>query len=88
VSSSIPTPVFWLTLNRLSIAVSTLALVVGLVVGNVVRPGAGLNVDPATLDTSKVATYITKAHETTLTGFLLNIIPDTMFSAFTSGEIL
>jgi len=70
------------------LAVSTLALVVGLVVGNVVRPGAGLNVDPATLDTSKVATYITKAHETTLTGFLLNIIPDTMFSAFTSGEIL
>src|SRR3954471_19286687 len=43
------------------IAVSTLALAVGLVVGNVVRPGAGLNVDPATLDTSKVATYVTEA---------------------------
>ena len=70
------------------IVVSTLALAVGLVVANVVQPGAGLNVDPATLDTSKVATYVTKAHETTLTGFLLNIIPDTMFSAFTSGEIL
>jgi len=70
------------------IVVSTLALAVGLVVANVVQPGAGLNVDPATLDTSKVASYVTKAHETTLTGFLLNIIPDTMFSAFTSGEIL
>ncbi|NUR46426.1 MAG: dicarboxylate/amino acid:cation symporter [Sphingomonas sp.] len=70
------------------IAVSTLALAVGLVVANVVQPGSGLNVHPATLDTSKVATYVTKAHETTLTGFLLNIIPDTMFSAFTSGEIL
>ena len=70
------------------IVVSTLALAVGLVVANVVQPGAGLNVDPSTLDTSKVATYVTKAHETTLTGFLLNIIPDTMFSAFTSGEIL
>src|SRR5689334_7680694 len=49
------------------IVVSTLALAVGLVVANVVQPGAGLNVDPASLDTSKVATYVTKAHETTLT---------------------
>lgn len=70
------------------ILMSTFALVVGLVVGNVVQPGAGLNVDPATLDTSKVATYVTKAHETTVTGFALNIIPDTLVSAFTSGEIL
>jgi aerobic C4-dicarboxylate transport protein len=70
------------------IAVSTLALAVGLVVANVVQPGAGLNVDPASLDTSKVATYVSEARETSVTGFLLNIIPDTMFSAFTSGEIL
>ena len=70
------------------IAVSTLALAVGLVVANVVQPGAGLNVDPATLDTSKVASYVSQAKETSVTGFLLNIIPDTMFSAFTSGEIL
>jgi aerobic C4-dicarboxylate transport protein len=70
------------------ILMSTFALVVGLVVGNVVQPGAGLNVDPATLDTSKVATYVAKAHETTVTGFALNIIPDTLISAFTSGEIL
>jgi len=70
------------------IAVSTLALAVGLVVANVVQPGAGLNVDPATLDTSKVASYVSQAKETSVAGFLLNIIPDTMFSAFTSGEIL
>ena len=70
------------------IVVSTLALAVGLIVANLVQPGAGLNVDPASLDTSKVATYVSEAHETTVTGFLLNIIPDTMFSAFTSGEIL
>ena len=70
------------------IVVSTLALAVGLLVANVVQPGAGLNVDPATLDTSKVATYVSEAKETTVTGFLLNIIPTTMFSAFTSGEIL
>ena len=70
------------------LVMSTLALVVGLVVGNVVQPGAGLNVDPASLDQSKVATYVTKAHETSVTGFVLNMIPDTFFSAFTSGEIL
>ena len=70
------------------IVVSTLALAVGLIVANVVQPGAGLNVDPASLDTSKVASYVSQARETTATGFLLNIIPDTMFSAFTSGEIL
>ena len=70
------------------IAVSTLALAVGLIVGNLVQPGAGLNIDVSTLDTSKVATYVSEAKETTVTGFLLNIIPDTMFSAFISGEIL
>jgi aerobic C4-dicarboxylate transport protein len=67
---------------------STLALAVGLVVGNVVRPGEGLNVDPAALDQGAVATYVSKAHEQTITGFLLGIIPDTFFSAFTSGQIL
>ncbi len=70
------------------LVMSTLALVIGLVVGNLVQPGAGLNVDPATLDQSKVASYVYKAHETSVTGFVLNIIPDTFFSAFTSGEIL
>ena len=67
---------------------STLALVVGLVVGNLVHPGAGLNIDPRTLDTSVVSTYVTQAHEQSLTGFLLNIIPNTLVSAFTEGEIL
>ena len=70
------------------LAMSTLALAIGLVVANLTHPGAGLNVDPATLDTSKVSTYVTQAEETTVTGFLLNIIPDTFFSAFTSSEIL
>src|SRR4051812_23290475 len=70
------------------LAMSTLALATGLMVANLTHPGAGLNVDPATLDTSKVSTYVTQAEETTVTGFLLNIIPDTFFSAFTSGEIL
>ncbi|WP_084579993.1 dicarboxylate/amino acid:cation symporter [Sphingomonas azotifigens] len=67
---------------------SSLALVVGLVVGNVVEPGAGLNIDPATLNAGKVAQYTAKAHDTTITGFLLGIIPDTFVSAITEGNIL
>ena len=67
---------------------STLALAVGLVVGNVARPGEGLNIDPATLDTGAVANYVTQAQGRTITDFMLHIIPDTAFSAFTSGEIL
>jgi aerobic C4-dicarboxylate transport protein len=67
---------------------STFALIVGLVVANVVRPGAGLDIDPATLDASRVAGFAQKAHETTLTGFLTGIIPDTFLSALTGGDIL
>jgi aerobic C4-dicarboxylate transport protein len=67
---------------------STLALVVGLIVANVVRPGEGLNIDPATLDASKVAGYTAKAHETTVVGFLGAMIPDTFLSSLTGGNIL
>jgi aerobic C4-dicarboxylate transport protein len=67
---------------------STLALVVGLVVANLVQPGAGMNVDPATLDVGAVHKFEEKAHETSVTGFLLAIIPTTLVSAFTSGSIL
>jgi aerobic C4-dicarboxylate transport protein len=68
--------------------VSTLALIVGLIVANVVRPGAGLAIDPATLDAAAVAQYAGKAHESTLSGFLLAIIPETLLSALTDGSIL
>ncbi|WP_409558802.1 dicarboxylate/amino acid:cation symporter [Agrobacterium sp.] len=67
---------------------STLALVVGLIVANVVQPGAGMNIDPASLDAKAVATYADKAHEQTITGFLMNIIPTTIVGAFASGDIL
>lgn len=67
---------------------STLALIVGLIVGNLVQPGAGLNIDPSTLDTSKVTEYAEKAHDTTISGFLMGIIPDTFISALTEGNIL
>jgi len=67
---------------------STLALIIGLTVANVVRPGEGLNIDPAKLDSSKISDYSAQAHDTTLTGFLLDIIPDTFLSALTAGHIL
>ncbi len=70
------------------LVVSTFALAVGLIVGNVARPGRGFNVDPDALDGSAVSSYVSQAHEQSLTGFLLNIIPDTAISAFTEGEIL
>ena len=58
------------------------------VVATVARPGAGMNVDPATLDPAAVAQYAAKAHDTTIVGFLMNIIPETVVGAFASGEIL
>ncbi|WP_395443675.1 dicarboxylate/amino acid:cation symporter [Caulobacter sp. UC70_42] len=67
---------------------STLALIVGLIVANVVQPGAGMNIDPATLKTDKVAEYAAKAHDQSIVGFLLHIIPDTVVGAFAEGEIL
>ncbi|MDQ0474765.1 dicarboxylate/amino acid:cation symporter [Labrys wisconsinensis] len=67
---------------------STLALIVGLIVGNVVQPGAGLNVDPAALDPKAVAEFTEKAHDQTVVGFLVNIIPATPVSAFAGGDVL
>jgi aerobic C4-dicarboxylate transport protein len=70
------------------LVVSTLALLVGLAVANIVRPGAGMNIDPATLDRGAVAGYAAKAHDASLTDFLLGVIPETLVSALTSGSIL
>ena len=67
---------------------STLALIVGLIVANVVQPGAGVHADFATLDTSKIHGFEEKAHEQSVTGFLLAIIPTTLLSALTEGAIL
>ena len=67
---------------------STLALILGMIVANVVHPGAGMNIDPASLDAGKVATYASKAHDQSIVGFLMHIIPDTVVSAFAEGEIL
>jgi aerobic C4-dicarboxylate transport protein len=67
---------------------STLALIVGMIVANLVRPGDGLGIDPATLSRDAVADYSERAERSSLTDFLLNIIPDTLLSAFTAGQIL
>jgi aerobic C4-dicarboxylate transport protein len=67
---------------------STLALIVGLIVGNIVQPGYGLHINPATLDARAVQGYANQAHEQTITGFLMNIIPTTIVGAFASGDIL
>jgi aerobic C4-dicarboxylate transport protein len=68
--------------------VSTLALIVGLVIVNVLQPGAGMNVDPTTLDTKGVSAYIGPGKMQTTTDFLLNLIPSTVVDAFAKGEIL
>ena len=69
--------------------VSTFALVIGLVVANVLKPGAGFNVDPATLDGAAVASYAKTAAAQTTTDFVMHIIPKTFFDPFTgSGDLL
>ncbi len=70
------------------LVVSTFALFVGLAVANIVRPGAGMHVDIASLDQTAVQTYAARAHDTTIVGFLMNIIPETVVGAFADGEIL
>ena len=69
-------------------AVSTLALLIGVVVGNVLQPGAGFNADPTKLDAKAIAGYAGQAKEQSVTDFLLNIIPGTFVDAFARGEIL
>src|SRR6266513_3940290 len=68
--------------------VSSIALIVGLTIVNVVQPGAGMNIDPATLDTKGVAAYTKPGQMQSTTDFLLNIIPSTVIDAFAKGEIL
>lgn len=68
--------------------VSTLALLIGLAVGNLVHPGSGFNADPATLDARAVAEYAGQAKAQKVTEFLVHIIPNTVVDAFTRGDIL
>ena len=68
--------------------VTSLALVIGLIVVNVWKPGVGMNVDPSTIDTKSIATFTAKAKEQSTIQFLMDIIPSTVVGAFAAGEIL
>jgi len=68
--------------------VTTIALLIGLVVVKVVQPGAGMNVNPATLDAKAVAQYAAQGKDLHTVDFLMNIIPTTLTNAFTQGDIL
>jgi aerobic C4-dicarboxylate transport protein len=68
--------------------VSTLALAIGLLVGNLVKPGSGFNINPATLDPKAVADYAGQAKAQSVTDFLMHIIPNTVIDAFAKGDIL
>src|SRR5215218_1115470 len=68
--------------------VSTVALAIGLLVGEVLQPGHGFNIDPATIDPKSVATYVTKAKEEGIVAHLLAIIPDSYLGAIARGDLL
>ena len=69
-------------------AITIFALVFALVAVDLWKPGAGMNVDPALLDTKSIASYIKTAHDQSISGYLMHIIPTTYGSAFTEGEVL
>src|SRR5580693_788537 len=68
--------------------VSTVALAIGLVVGEIVRPGSGFNIDPATLDAKAVTGYFVRAKEEGIVAHLMAIIPNSFFGALANGELL
>ena len=68
--------------------VSTVALAVGLLVGKLLEPGHGFNIDPATIDPKSVATYVTRAKEEGIVAHLMAIIPDSYFDAIARGDML
>ncbi|MGY2251910.1 C4-dicarboxylate transporter DctA [Pseudomonas reactans] len=67
---------------------TTIALVIGLIGVNLLKPGAGMHIDPASLDVSAIAGYTKAAHDQSVVGFLTHIVPSTVFGAFTDGDIL
>jgi len=68
--------------------ITTLALIIGLVVINILKPGAGMNIDPSTLDIQSVASYVTQNKTTNAVDFLLHIIPENIISALANGDLL
>ncbi|AYA68253.1 dicarboxylate/amino acid:cation symporter [Acinetobacter johnsonii] len=68
--------------------VSTIALLIGLLVINIWKPGVGMNVDPSTLDTSGISKFVESGQQQTTVDFFMHIIPNTVVGAFAEGEIL
>jgi aerobic C4-dicarboxylate transport protein len=68
--------------------VSTVALLIGLLVGELLQPGAGFNIDPASLDPKSVASYVTRAKEESFVSHLLGIIPGSYFDSLAKGDLL
>jgi len=68
--------------------VTTLALIVGLIVVNILQPGVGMNTDVRSIDTKSIQVYTTKAGQQSTVEFLMHIIPNTVVGAFAEGEIL
>jgi aerobic C4-dicarboxylate transport protein len=68
--------------------ITTIALVIGLIVINILKPGAGMNIDPSTLDTKSVASYITQSKSTSALDFILHIIPENIINALSNGDLL
>lgn len=69
-------------------AITILALIFGLVAVDLWRPGVGMNIDAAAIDTASIKTYVATAHDQSIGGYLLHIIPDTFPGALTDGEVL
>lgn len=70
------------------ISISTLALIIGLIVSNTIQPGAGMNINPNTLDAGAITKYVSQAKENTLEHFLFDIIPQTLISPLSGNNIL
>ena len=68
--------------------ISTIALIIGLVVGELVQPGSGFNIDASKLDPKGVASYVTRAKEEGIVAHVLGIIPNSFFDAFAKGDLL
>ena len=68
--------------------VTTLALIIGLVVINILKPGVGMNVDPSTLDAKSAEAYLSKGEAGTWQDFLLHIIPESIINALATNNLL
>lgn len=68
--------------------ITTIALIIGLVVVNVLKPGAGMNIDPSTFDAKLVASYVTQSKASGVVEFILHIIPENIVNALSNGDLL